>query len=868
MPESRPQSTPLPESLRQQLEEFRRDLWRTKIAEAAFAGIFGLLLSYLVVFGLERLIATPPLLRLAILACGTSLSAIFAPLWLHRWVWRHRHESQLARLIARKHPGLGDRLLGVIELGAQDAGSESMSPRLRAAAMEAVAAETRRRKLYDSLPASRHRRWSLVVGALFVGALLCLLLVPEAGLNSLKRWLLPLSSTPRYTFTVLEPLPSEIPVPLGEAFALDFTLTEDSEWRPAAGRARYGRQDPVSAELTGDRYRFPFPGQHEEGTVRVEIGDHRQQVRIVPSLRPSITRSSAEIEFPDYLQLEKRSTDLPAGVVTAVEGSRVSLHLEATRPLAHAEFGALRSPGEADPGEADPQEMRIRGKIASTPPLEVGRSSFELPFSWRDELDLNGAEGYRITVEGLPDQAPQAYLQGVAPQLAILPEETIDLEISGEDDFGLREFGLEWQGEFTRPSGASPASGSMALGRGAPDLARASESAAFSPATHSIEPQKLTLRAYSLDYLPDRPRSYSRPVVVYVLSRDEHANMLKNRFDRAISQLEDLARRERGAFEENQRLERLDGSELQDEETRRRLARQEQDEREQTRRMAELSEDIEELLSDSTRNGTIDKHTLRRMAEMLKSMKELAEEDMPPVAGSLGQAGDPRSSPEAAESELDDAVRQQRENLEKLRETIERANEANRRFEADSFVNRLKKAADEERGIASALLDASDRLGLHPAQLDPSDLGKLDDVTRQQVDTSSDVRWIREDLGHFFTRTNESIYREVLDEMVASGIDLGLEDIRRQLLANHGFTASVAAHGWADQLGEWADMLADSADQQGGGGGGGGGGGAGPDEDFEFMLRVMRLVQQEQDLRARTRSLETMRRSMQPDPKP
>ena len=33
------------------------------------------------------------------------------------------------------------------------------------------------------------------------------------------------------------------------------------------------------------------------------------------------------------------------------------------------------------------------------------------------------------------------------------------------------------------------------------------------------------------------------------------------------------------------------------------------------------------------------------------------------------------------------------------------------------------------------------------------------------------------------------------------------------------------------------------------------------DEDFEFMLRVMKMIQQEQDLRSRTRALEQMRRN-------
>ena len=140
-----PVEIPIPESLRKQLGEFRRRLWRAKIAEAILAGCFGLLFSFLLVFALDRVWQTPALVRLLILISGTSLMAVFAPLWLHRWVWKHRRENELARLIARRYPGLGDRLLGVVELQQQVEAADTLSPRLRAAAMQRVAEEAERR---------------------------------------------------------------------------------------------------------------------------------------------------------------------------------------------------------------------------------------------------------------------------------------------------------------------------------------------------------------------------------------------------------------------------------------------------------------------------------------------------------------------------------------------------------------------------------------------------------------------------------------------------------------------------------------------------------------------------------------------------
>ena len=97
----------IPASLRAQLEDFRKHLWRRKILEAAVAGFIGLVASFLLVYGLDRLWPTPGVVRFAVLLAGISLLAVFAPYWIHRWVWRHRRENQLARLIARRFPGLG-----------------------------------------------------------------------------------------------------------------------------------------------------------------------------------------------------------------------------------------------------------------------------------------------------------------------------------------------------------------------------------------------------------------------------------------------------------------------------------------------------------------------------------------------------------------------------------------------------------------------------------------------------------------------------------------------------------------------------------------------------------------------------------------
>ena len=771
----RPRQAPLPESLKIQLSGFRSQLWKVKVAEAALAGIFGLLFSYLLVFGLDRIWATPGIVRLSILIGGTSIFVFFAPYWIHRWVFGHRNESQLARLIADRFPRLGDRLLGVVELQDQKESAESLSPELRAAAMVNVAKEAMGRDFENALPASRHHSWSLGVLATFALATAALVVVPKAGINSLKRWLMPLSDTPRYTFTRLLDVPKRIVVPYGEPFDVILVLNEDSDRKPATGSAQYDQQDTVNATLDEDnRYTFPFPGQQAQGAISLNIGDVQETIKVEPILRPATEAIAALVTYPDYIQQDPRRIDLRAGVLSVLEGSKVSVEATVTRELASAkmDFRPLaenRAPNPDEPGDIFTPEsvtLETEGRNLTSPPREITNVPAEILLTWTDVLGLESATPFRLRVEPVPDQAPSTYIQGIDRQRVMLAEETIEFEVLSEDDSGVKEIGIEWDGQFTKPTDETPANGDMKVLDGAPDMQRLGKGVAFSPSVLGIQPQQLTLRAYAEDYSPERGRVYSEPITLFILTRDEHAQLLKTQFDRIIGELEDLARREQNNHDENKRLERVDPENLQDEESQEKLKTQEQNEAENTERMKELAQKMEELFKDAARNRELDPETMKKLAESLKKMQELGNQDMPKVEKKLSDSQDQRSTPEQSKDDLEKAIEEQKKVLEKMRETIEQANEANRDFEASTFINRLKRAATEEDGIAASLYDhIDDLIGLDAEEIDPSDQRLLGELTTQQRRTASDVRWIQEDLGHFYARTQKEIHKELLLEM-------------------------------------------------------------------------------------------------------
>jgi hypothetical protein len=880
MSETNNQSAPavaIPASLHRQLAEFRRHLWRMKIFEAVAAGVVGLLVSFLLVYGLDRICFTPGLVRLGILLVGTSLFGVFAPYWLHRWVWRHRRDMQLARLIARRFPGLGDRLLGVIELQDQRESADSLSPRLRAAAMEVVAAEAGRRKLDGALPPPRHRRWALALLVLTGGTAAVLTLTPRAGINALKRWIMPLSNTERYTFTRLEHPLASLTVPYGEAFNVVLRLAQDSEQYPGRATGRYGLQPAVSASLEGSTYHFDFPGQQDPGVVVFSIGDAVHKLTVKPVPRPSVKAVVAIVTPPAYLNIPEQTLDLSNGVLSSVQGSRVRIKLTTNRALASASFGPTRqlqaADGEALPGGESPPYTPLEGQLtrhdcdAVTPDFAVGKAAFEIPFAWMDHDGLAGDSGFRLRVDGIGDAAPSCYLQGIERQKVMLAEETVDFEVLAEDDFGIKLAGIEWTGEFTKPSAGTPAKGEMKLIDAASQQQRCACAASFSPQAFDIAPQKILLRGFAEDCFPGRGRVYSEPVILYVLTRDEHAQMLKSQFDRVIAELEDLARREEGLLDETQRLDALKGEELQNEENRKRLAAQEQAEAENTRRMEKLTGQTEQLMKDAARNGEIDKETMQKMAESLKSMQELSKEDMPKVQGQMAASQEQSNTPDKTAKDVEQAKEEQQKVVAKMQDAIAKANDANRRMEAGTFVSRLKKAAHEEDAVAGSLIEGfASLLGTKASDVDPKDARRLKDVGRQQTDTAADVRWIQEDLGHYFARTEKAAFKQIVDEMRESKIDMGLEDVRNRLRDNHAYTATEGAKQWSAKLTEWARKLEGEMHKDQQGGGGEGGQSSPEDEDFEFMLRVMKMIQQQQDLRSRTRALEQFRRSIQVEP--
>ncbi len=327
----------VPATLRNQLLDFRRRVWTTKMTEAVGVAIFTVAFIFLCVFALDRLWDTPVWMRwtafiLAVAGC------MVAPFYWHRWVWRHRALENLARLLSRKLPRVGDRLLGIIEL----AHSESEQARLRRlceAAIEQVAQDAVKRDFRAAAPETRHKLWSALSAVCVVAAVSLFVLFPDAAFSSMHRFVAPWSDTPRYTFTAIETLPSTLVVPHGEPFMLVAKLSEHSKWHPDAGMAELPGLEPIKAELADGAYTFQLPAQIESNPLRLSIGDWTQTIRTEPMLRPELTSLVAQISLPEYLgRPEPQKADVRGGAISLVKGSRAIFSATISRNLSGAQL--------------------------------------------------------------------------------------------------------------------------------------------------------------------------------------------------------------------------------------------------------------------------------------------------------------------------------------------------------------------------------------------------------------------------------------------------------------------------------------------------------------------------------------------------
>lgn len=416
-------------ALRAASASFNRRLWWRAATEFAvgFAVIAGIVLA-------SRFIpqATPYTLEvLAGAGVGLLLLLIIA---LVR-VWRgHVPIHEIALYIDAHHPELQNRLISAYELSQQDNvnASQWMIDELQRETVDVIKSVSPA----SEFPASRLRQIS-AMGLMAVGVVLAgatgwqLFNTPIAVEDAVDEPEVAMAPAP---FTVE---PGDTRVRAGSSQVILVKQVEENaavalRWRAENGLWQTASMPPSSAESV---HFYQIDGIIDPLEYEVQVGQRRSdRFNIAVWTPPQVEGVNLTYNYPDYLGLEDKHVP-SAGDISAVEGTEVTVEVEVNKPLAEAEL-VLKS-GDRITLEKS-SDLAWSGKLTVE---EDGRYEIALADIEGDANDFS--PNYRI--QAIPDEAPEIKIDFPHGDSEATMLEEIPFSFNVSDDFGLRDFGLQYE---------------------------------------------------------------------------------------------------------------------------------------------------------------------------------------------------------------------------------------------------------------------------------------------------------------------------------------------------------------------------------------------------------------------------------------
>lgn len=462
------------ETLRPRREAVRRRLAAVRRRVRARLLLVGLAWTWGVLFLFATCsLAADWLLRLSLPLRTTLLAA--ATLAFITVVWRRLitplrvplNDLDLAGLLDRRCPGVGQRVASVLQLPKLIEGRITASPAMVQAAVLEHAQALDAADLASAFdPKTTRRMLSLLLITGIVAAAFAYF-YPDITALWARRWFAGSNERwPQRTYLSLVGLgdASRLLVPRGESLSVEVNaqphfdgqpgnwqlsgrgetlhvVSNDTpstavpetvaiSYRPADGPAKQGSFTHYSDAL----FRYEIPSVSEPLDVSITGGDDwLGPIRLEPIPRPGVKSLSIRATRPGRDEAELHNADDPAATLLFLEGTKLILELTADVPLADA---------------------RVSAKEGVTPALRrIDADRFAADWTMKEaqtfEIDLVGEQGgleskpYYLSIGLLIDRAPRVAIRSSGVGRRVTPQARIPLALHAADDFGLASLAVE-----------------------------------------------------------------------------------------------------------------------------------------------------------------------------------------------------------------------------------------------------------------------------------------------------------------------------------------------------------------------------------------------------------------------------------------
>jgi hypothetical protein len=831
----------IPEKLRRQFAGAQRRLWRVETTIALSVMTAGLVLSLLALFVSDRLWNTPPGWRIAFLAAGLFSVLAASWFWAQRWLWRRRSLEDLARLIQKKHRLLGDRLLGIVELSHEQCHLANFSPALYHAAIQQVAGEAEKYDFRQSVNIRPAEKFAGGAGIILIGWLGICLLFPQAGWNSFIRWLAPANDIPRYTLVSLDGVPQKMVVAHGEPFVVSGHVQYRSFWKPGRVAGRLPTLPKIEGAVNAGQFHLLIPGQVENGLLHLRVGDAAAEIKVTPVYRPALRELTAQIQLPAYLQYPDQTQLVQSGSLLVLEGSKVAFLGKTSRPLASAQMR---------PSAGDATALKIEmGNFHSTPAPLDGMG--EYVFNWQDDIGLSNAAPLRISVATQKDAPPIPDLPGLPHTTAMLDSDVLHIQAEAVDDFGVRDLGLTWETESDTPLTEGITSEIKTM-TASPRVKKIQKVFLWSPRSFHIPADStVELQGYARDYFPERERARTSVYHIRILSREEHAELVREQLDAIMARIEEvtcLQEKVASNLHDTQ-----DNPKLSDTQKNARIGQSKSDQLENSSHLDQLSQQAESAIQEAMKNPVFPGENIRQWSQTAQQWQKLAKQKMPQAASAMQAA---QENPASRQKQTAEAARQADDILRELEKMQDKASRQMDDLQALTLAQRLRKIGTEEKEISGQLLkSASDLIGLPPSDL-PEPLKHFEHaLTSDQGRVQKESDALQGEISRFFERTQKTNYGAVSQEMKNSRTTDELERLGGMIGDNIVMEASGDLSLWSDRFQKWGDAL--EPPEENSSGGSSGQKGKSQQKDLtKQLIALLRLRESEMNLRDQTSVLD------------
>lgn len=441
-------SAPLPTALEVRLAALAARVRLHRVVRGLSWLAVAALASALVVVALDSLFALSVASRCVLQLAWLVGVGVVAWRWAGR-PWRDEVPlTEVAGQLERQFPGLGERLLTVVELR-DAAGPENGSPHLISSLATETEARTRTMDFAEAAPVRPVARLAAVAGGVVAVAVLAALAVPGAG-ERLRRvglpWHRPAAVVP-YRVVVSSGNPV---VKRGEAVTLTGYVerTDAKATVPEAAllvvlESGRERKWPMAGDAAG-AFHVTRPNVTGDFEYRVEVGPAASDWHAVLVADPvQITEhTTAEVSPPPYASIPKRTVTAPTEL-DGLQHSSAALSLKFSRDCASA-FLDWRPEGSG-PTEVLP--------VALAADARSGTATFAMKQNGTLRVVMVNENGPRklrsesaVAVRVTPDAPPRfEQVSGVTTQpRTVRPGESVPIGLTAADDIGVSAVRVEY----------------------------------------------------------------------------------------------------------------------------------------------------------------------------------------------------------------------------------------------------------------------------------------------------------------------------------------------------------------------------------------------------------------------------------------